>query len=80
MSQDDFKPLIKAAYLLQLRHGPFTPREFSECLGVVDVSHAYEQLVEFGILGGAAEQWGAAVFFDGKGTGADQSGSGWWCV
>lgn len=38
MASDNLKHMIKTAYLLQLRHGPFTPREFADYLGVPDVS------------------------------------------
>ena len=50
MSLENLKALIKAAYLLQLRHGPFTLREFSECLGVSDASHQFSSLLRSGYL------------------------------
>ena len=36
MTTENLKPIIKAAYLLQLRHGPFTDRELSEALTTSD--------------------------------------------
>ena len=50
MSLENVKALIKAAYLLQLRHGPFTLREFSECLGVSDASQLVNSLLSSGYL------------------------------
>jgi cytidyltransferase-like protein len=45
MSTNDMKRLIKAAYLLQLRHGPFTKQEFSNHLGVSDISQLLNELL-----------------------------------
>ncbi len=53
MSSENLKPLIKAAYLLQLRHGPFTQQEFSECL---DASDTPQQLIRLSSSGYLAEQ------------------------
>lgn len=39
MSEEDPKPFIKAAYLLQLRHGPFTERELQESVGTDELHH-----------------------------------------
>ncbi len=39
MSEEKVKSLIKAAYLLQLRHGPFTEREFEEYAAQSGLSH-----------------------------------------
>jgi cytidyltransferase-like protein len=50
MSLENLKALTKAAYLLQLRHGPFTPLEFSECLGGSDASHQLSNLLSSGYL------------------------------
>jgi FAD synthetase len=50
MSSENLKSLIKAAYLLQLRHGPFTLREFSECLGVSNASQHVSDLLSSGHL------------------------------
>jgi len=50
MSLENLKALSKAAYLLQLRHGPFTIREFSECLGATDASHQVNSLLSLGYL------------------------------
>jgi FAD synthetase len=47
---DDVKSLIKAAYLLQLRHGPFTNREFLNSLGVPDASQQISSLLNLGHL------------------------------
>ena len=46
MSPDNLKPFIKAAYLLQLRHGPLTEKEFEQ---VVDKSQL-PQLLKLGYL------------------------------
>ena len=50
MSLENLKALIKAAYLLQLRYGPFTLREFSECLSVSDASQHANSLMGSGYL------------------------------
>ena len=50
MSSENLKLLIKAAYLLQLRHGPFTQREFSECLRISDASRQLSNLLSSGYL------------------------------
>lgn len=50
MNLENLKALIKASYLLQLRHGPFTLREFSECLGVSDGSQHVNSLLGSGYL------------------------------
>jgi FAD synthetase len=50
MASDNLKPMIKAAYLVQLRHGPFTQREFSEYLGVSDTSQHVSSLLSLGYL------------------------------
>jgi cytidyltransferase-like protein len=50
MTSDNLKPMIKAAYLLQLRHGPFTPQEFSKFLGVSDASQHVSSLLSQGYL------------------------------
>ncbi len=50
MSSENLKLLIKAAYLLQLRHGPFTQGEFSEYLGVSDASQHVNSLIGSGFL------------------------------
>ena len=50
MTLEDRKALIKTAYLLQLRHGPFTLREFSESLGITDASQHTKNLVNWGYL------------------------------
>jgi len=50
MSANNMKLLIKAAYLLQLRHGPFTQRELSNYLGVSDVSQQLDTLLNSGYL------------------------------
>ncbi len=39
MSVEDLKPFIKAVYLLQLRHGPFTENEFKEFVRSDEVPH-----------------------------------------
>ena len=39
MSSEDLKPAIKAAYLLQLRHGPFTQQEFEASAGRSELQH-----------------------------------------
>ena len=44
------KSLIKSAYLLQLRHGPFTLSEFSDHIGVPDASQHARSLVSSGDL------------------------------
>ena len=58
MSLENLKGLVKAAYLLQLRHGPFTQGEFSECLGVSDASQQLSSLLNSGYLAksGSGEQ------------------------
>lgn len=50
MTANDVKPLIKAAYLLQLRHGPFTRQEFSNLLGTADASQQLSHLLNSGYL------------------------------
>ena len=50
MASDNLKQMIKAAYLLQLRHGPFTPREFADCLHVPDASTHLSNLLNSGYL------------------------------
>jgi cytidyltransferase-like protein len=39
MSSEDLKSFIKAAYLLQLRHGPFTKQEFEISAGRSELQH-----------------------------------------
>jgi len=50
MTLNNMKPLIKAAYLLQLRHGPFTYRELSNSLGVSDASQQLSTMLDLGYL------------------------------
>jgi len=50
MTSNDMKSLTKAAYLLHLRHGPFTNREFSNSLGVSDASQQVSTLLNLGYL------------------------------
>ena len=50
MTSNDMKSLTKAAYLLHLRHGPFTNREFSNSLGVSDASQQVSALLNLGHL------------------------------
>jgi FAD synthetase len=50
MTVNNMKPLIKAAYLLQLRHGPFTNRELSSSLGVSDASQQLSNMLDLGYL------------------------------
>jgi FAD synthetase len=50
MTMNNVKPLIKAAYLLQLRHGPFTNREFANSLSVSDGSEQLNALLSLGYL------------------------------
>ena len=50
MASDNVKHMIKAAYLLQLRHGPFNQREFSNPLGVSDASQQLNALLSLGYL------------------------------
>lgn len=50
MTSDNLKPMVKAAYLLQLRHGPFAPREFADYLGVPDASAHLSNLLSSGYL------------------------------
>jgi FAD synthetase len=47
---NNVQPLIKAAYLLQLRHGPFTNREFSNSLSVSNGSQQLNALLSLGYL------------------------------
>ena len=39
MSSENLKPFIKTAYLLQLRHGPFTQKEFELSSGTSELQH-----------------------------------------
>ncbi len=39
MSVEKLKPIIKAVYLLQLRHGPFTESELQESVGFDELPH-----------------------------------------
>jgi len=48
MTTENLKPIIKAAYLLQLRHGPFTDREFSEALTTSDGPQHVNTLLHLG--------------------------------
>lgn len=48
MTTENLKPIIKAAYLLQLRHGPFTDREFSEALTKSDGPQHVNTLLHLG--------------------------------
>jgi FAD synthetase len=50
MTVNNMKLLIRAAYLLQLRHGPFTNREFSKSLSVSDASQQISGLLNLGHL------------------------------
>jgi FAD synthetase len=50
MTANNTKPLIRATYLLQLRHGPFTQQEFSKHLGVSDASQHVSALLSLGYL------------------------------
>ncbi len=50
MTTDDLKQLVKAAYLSQLRRGPFTKEEFSAHLGTTDASQQLNSLVSSGSL------------------------------
>jgi FAD synthetase len=50
VSSNNMKLLIKAAYLLQLRHGPFTQREFSDHLGVPDSAQQLSSLLSSGCI------------------------------
>ena len=45
-STENLKPLIKASYILQLRHGPFTEREFAGSIGEDDASEQVRKLLE----------------------------------
>lgn len=45
MALEKLKPVLKAAYLLQLRHGPFTQHELSESLVLSDASQQIWELV-----------------------------------
>ena len=47
---NEVKALVKTAYLLQLRHGAFTIREFSDSLGVPDASQQLSTLLSLGYL------------------------------
>lgn len=79
MTPDNLKPMIKAAYLLQLGHGPFTPREFSEYLGVSDASQHVSSLLSPGYLAEHANSGEQRYSLTEKGR-SDQSGSGGWGV
>jgi FAD synthetase len=48
MTANNVKALIRAAYLLHLRHGPFTEREFSNSLSVPDASQQLSSLLNLG--------------------------------
>ena len=48
MTTENLKPIIKAAYLLQLRHGPFTDRELSEALTTSDGPQHVNTLLHLG--------------------------------
>jgi cytidyltransferase-like protein len=50
MASNNVKSLVKAAYLLQLRHGPFTQLEFSNYLAVSDASQHVGDLLNLGYL------------------------------
>ena len=50
MASNNVKSLVKAAYLLQLRHGPFTQLEFSNYLAVPDASQHVSDLLNLGYL------------------------------
>jgi cytidyltransferase-like protein len=50
MPSNSMIPLIKAAYLLQLRHGPFTQQEFSDHLGVSDSAQRLSSLLSSGYV------------------------------
>jgi cytidyltransferase-like protein len=50
MPPDNMKPLVKAAYLLHLSHGPFTKREFSDFLGVSDSTQQLNSLLSPGYV------------------------------
>jgi len=50
MASNNVKSLVKAAYLLQLRHGPFTQLEFSNYLAVPDASQHLSDLLNLGYL------------------------------
>ena len=50
MASNNVKSLVKAAYLLQLRHGPFTQQEFSNYLVVSDASQPLSDLKNLGCL------------------------------
>ena len=50
MFTNNMKPLLKAAYLLQLRHGPFTQEEISNYLGTSNASQQIASLLRSGCL------------------------------
>jgi FAD synthetase len=50
MPTNNMKPLLKAAYLLQLRHGPFNQQEFSNYLGTSDAAQQIASLLSSGYL------------------------------
>ena len=50
MVPESLRNIIKAAYLVQLRHGPFTGLELSGCLGGSDVPEPLAKLVDLGYL------------------------------
>jgi cytidyltransferase-like protein len=56
MVPENLRNIIKAAYLVQLRHGPFTGPELSDCLSGSDVPEPLANLVGLGYL---AENTGA---------------------
>jgi cytidyltransferase-like protein len=50
MGLDSEKQLVKAAYLFQIRHGPFTGRELSESSGISNVTEQLARLLQLGYL------------------------------
>jgi cytidyltransferase-like protein len=50
MATDELKLMAKASYLLQLRHGPFTPGEFAESVDVSDAAKQLSSLLSSGYL------------------------------
>ena len=56
MTTENLKPIIKAAYLLQLRHGPFTDREFSEALTTSDGPQHVNTLLHLGFAAEHSDQ------------------------
>jgi cytidyltransferase-like protein len=61
MTLENLKPLIKTAYLLQLRHGPFTRQEFAEYLNISEPQQHIDTLLNLGYLmehaGGAQKRY-----------------------